>query len=63
VEITDKKGKKFWCNASALMTKREAQVKLLDYMINNLCSIAIGDLDLSKAELKRRMVSAGLISK
>jgi len=63
VEITNEQGTKFWCAASSLMSKKEAEVKLLEYLLNCIWSVAIGSLDMSKAELKRRMVSAGLISK
>lgn len=63
VEITNEEGTKYWCAASSLMTKREAEVKQLEYLLNCIWSVAIVSLDLSKAELKRRMVSVGLISK
>ncbi len=63
VEIIDGKGKKFWCPAISLMSKRDAELKQLDYLLNCASSVAICSLDMSKSELKRRMVSAGLISK
>lgn len=63
IEITDTRGKKYWCRADVLKSKREANEKLLAYLLNNIWRVAFEDLDISKAELKRRFIKAGLISK
>ena len=58
----EKNGKKYWINLSSLKNNSEANAKILSNLIWEIAQIK-DKLNLSKAEMKRRLIEYGVVSK
>lgn len=58
-----KDGSEFWVRADRLKREQEAVESALEHLINQVWSLGINRLGLSKAEMKRRLIRTGVISK
>jgi len=63
IETIDGNGKKFWTRADALMSQDKANEIALNRLLYHVWSVAFNNMGMSKAELKRRLITEGLISK
>ena len=63
VEVKDPAGNRYHAQAHYVKDKREGNEALLDSLIYWIWKIGRSELELSKAELKRRLVKMGVIPK
>ncbi|ULQ59222.1 hypothetical protein K7I13_12065 [Brucepastera parasyntrophica] len=60
-KVTKSGNRKEWVSVSSLKSKREANQKLFDWLKWDIDSLR-KELDMSKAELKRQLIRAGIIN-